>query len=127
MKRKRSTGKTLRSAETIARRRKSRTTGATIGAVPQERAFQEVVAMIEAARERAYEAVNTGLIDLYWRVGSTSPARLSLTGGGETPSWSWRTSSGGMHLGFAASPLRISGECANFTTLTEARQNSQHC
>lgn len=31
--------------------------------------FSEVVAMIAAARSRAYQAVNTSLLDLYWQVG----------------------------------------------------------
>ena len=31
--------------------------------------FVEVVQLIEAARQRAFQAVNTTLIDLYWRVG----------------------------------------------------------
>ena len=31
--------------------------------------FVEVVQLIEVARQRAYQAVNTTLIDLYWRVG----------------------------------------------------------
>jgi len=32
--------------------------------------FDEVVRLIEAARERAYQAVNTSLIDVYWQVGA---------------------------------------------------------
>src|SRR2546423_3480794 len=35
----------------------------------QHSSFREVMQMIEAARNRAYQAVNTELIDLYWRVG----------------------------------------------------------
>lgn len=31
--------------------------------------FNEVVSMITAARQRAYQAVNTALIDLYWQIG----------------------------------------------------------
>jgi predicted nuclease of restriction endonuclease-like (RecB) superfamily len=34
-----------------------------------EAAFSEVLALIAAARERTYQAVNTALIDLYWQVG----------------------------------------------------------
>lgn len=35
-----------------------------------ETAFAEVVNLIQSARERAFQAVNTSLIDLYWQVGS---------------------------------------------------------
>jgi len=31
--------------------------------------FDEVLALIEAARRRAYQAVNTELVDLYWELG----------------------------------------------------------
>jgi len=34
-----------------------------------ERSFDEVVQLIQRARQRAYQAVNTALIDLYWQVG----------------------------------------------------------
>lgn len=37
--------------------------------VDNEAAFSEVLQLIAAARERAFQAVNTGLIDLYWQVG----------------------------------------------------------
>jgi hypothetical protein len=34
-----------------------------------ERSFVEVVGLIQRARHKAYQAVNTVLIDLYWQVG----------------------------------------------------------
>jgi predicted nuclease of restriction endonuclease-like (RecB) superfamily len=34
-----------------------------------ERKFDEVLAMIEAARRRAYQAINTELVDVYWDLG----------------------------------------------------------
>jgi hypothetical protein len=61
--------KTLSGAERTAIARKTRGAAAAIGARGQETAFREVAAMIEAARARAYQAVNTELIELYWRVG----------------------------------------------------------
>ena len=33
-----------------------------------ESGFQEVVKLIQAARQRSYSAVNTELIDLYWKI-----------------------------------------------------------
>jgi predicted nuclease of restriction endonuclease-like (RecB) superfamily len=38
-------------------------------AAPAERAFDEVVQLIERARERAFRAVNAELVGLYWQVG----------------------------------------------------------
>lgn len=35
---------------------------------PHEASFREVVRMIQAARARAYHAVNTELMGLYWRL-----------------------------------------------------------
>jgi predicted nuclease of restriction endonuclease-like (RecB) superfamily len=46
-----------------------------------ERSFREVLEMIEAARARAYQAVNTELIDLYWRVGEYISRKI------ETAAW----------------------------------------
>jgi len=31
--------------------------------------FREILGLIASARQRAYQAVNTALIDLYWQVG----------------------------------------------------------
>lgn len=39
-----------------------------------EPAFREIIGLIAAARRRAFQAVNTELIDLYWRVGSQKVA-----------------------------------------------------
>jgi hypothetical protein len=40
-----------------------------ISAASEERAFAEVVKMIQAARGRAFSAVNTALVELYWQLG----------------------------------------------------------
>ena len=50
---------------------------------PDERAFAEVVEMIEAARGRAVAAVNTTLVDLYWRVGEYISRKLATATWGE--------------------------------------------
>src|SRR6478752_4562354 len=39
-------------------------------ALKTEARFTEVLALIEAARARAYQAVNTELVDLYWQLGA---------------------------------------------------------
>lgn len=86
--------KTLSTAERIARTDKTRTTGATIAlarksdtagdaipSAPHEPAFREVLTLIEGARGRAFHAVNTELIDLYWSVGEYISRKL------ETAAW----------------------------------------
>ena len=45
--------------------------------------FRKVVAMIEAARARAYQAVNTELIELYWRVGGFISRKIAAAGWGK--------------------------------------------
>jgi predicted nuclease of restriction endonuclease-like (RecB) superfamily len=52
-------------------------------AAPDERAFAEVLEMIQAARGRALAAVNTELIDLYWRVGEYISRKLETAVWGE--------------------------------------------
>lgn len=84
MKRKRAAQtKSLDTVERIAREIKTRTTGATIARTRHEPAFRQVVAMIEAARDQAYQAVNTGLIDLYWQVGQYISRKLETAAWGE--------------------------------------------
>jgi DUF1016 N-terminal domain len=36
---------------------------------PEEVGFSEIIRLIGASRERAIQAVNTALIDLYWQIG----------------------------------------------------------
>ena len=52
-------------------------------AEPHERAFAEVVEMIQAARGKALAAVNTTLVDLYWRVGEYISRKLETATWGE--------------------------------------------
>ncbi len=43
----------------------------------EERGFAEVVRLIEASRHQALQAVNTALIELYWRVGEMLSQRIA--------------------------------------------------
>lgn len=52
-------------------------------APPEEQAFAEVVEMIQAARGQAVAAVNTALIDLYWRIGEYISRKLETAAWGE--------------------------------------------
>jgi len=83
MKRKPVRTKTLSRDERIVREGKSLTSGETNSALPLEPGFQEVHALIERARERAYQAVNTGLIDLYWQVGEYISRKLKVAEWGD--------------------------------------------
>lgn len=49
----------------------------------EEAAFAEVVEMIQAARGRALSAVNTALVDLYWRLGEYISRKLETAVWGE--------------------------------------------
>jgi len=48
-----------------------------------EQGFSEVVRLIEASRGQALQAVNTALIELYWRVGELISKRIATTEWGE--------------------------------------------
>lgn len=48
-----------------------------------ELAFAEVVKLIATARQRAYQAVNTTLIELYWQVGAHISAKLEAAEWGD--------------------------------------------
>lgn len=49
----------------------------------QEPAFREIISLIAAARRRAFQAVNTELINLYWRVGEYIHQRICSEGWGK--------------------------------------------
>ena len=52
-------------------------------AVPHEPAFREIISLISAARGRAFQAVNTELIGLYWCVGQYVSRKLESAAWGE--------------------------------------------
>ena len=45
--------------------------------------FDEVLALIEATRSRVVTAVNTALIDLYWRIGQYISRKIAEEGWGQ--------------------------------------------
>jgi predicted nuclease of restriction endonuclease-like (RecB) superfamily len=45
--------------------------------------FAEVVGLIEQARQRAYQAVNTELVGLYWQIGEYISGKLAAAEWGE--------------------------------------------
>ncbi|WP_035821753.1 DUF1016 N-terminal domain-containing protein [Janthinobacterium sp. RA13] len=52
-------------------------------ATPAELAFAEVVKLIATVRQRAYQAVNTTLIELYWQVDAYISAKLEAAEWGD--------------------------------------------
>ena len=52
-------------------------------AEPVETSFAEVVGLIEQARQRAYQAVNTELVGLYWQIGQYISDKLAAAEWGE--------------------------------------------
>ena len=52
-------------------------------AVVPEETFSEVVSLIESARNRAFQAVNTELVSLYWEIGRYISAKLEAAVWGE--------------------------------------------
>ena len=62
------------------RRKSARKAVAVKGQAP---AFQEIIGLILSARQRAYQAVNTELIGLYWRVGEYISRKLATAAWGE--------------------------------------------
>ena len=69
------------------RSRATRPRSVAVAAVPPDaeapRAFDEVIGLIREARQRALQAVNSELIDLYWRIGETISRRIVDDGWGQ--------------------------------------------
>ena len=55
----------------------------TKASVTEEQGFSEIVSLIAAARQRAFQAVNTALIDLYWQVGEYISRKIETAEWGE--------------------------------------------
>ena len=45
--------------------------------------FSEITRLIDSARQRAYQAVNTTLIELYWQVGAYLSGKINAAEWGE--------------------------------------------
>lgn len=55
----------------------------TAAKAPLESAFTEVVSLIQQSRPRAYQGVNSELIDLYWRIGQYISCKLQSSEWGD--------------------------------------------
>ena len=52
-------------------------------APPPDPGFEAIVGLIQAARQRAFQVVNTALIDLYWRIGEQISRRIAAAEWGD--------------------------------------------
>jgi predicted nuclease of restriction endonuclease-like (RecB) superfamily len=73
----------MKSSRPSKARGQRRLAASASGSPPEEQAFAEVVEMIHAARGQAVAAVNTALIDLYWRIGEYISRKLETAAWGE--------------------------------------------
>jgi hypothetical protein len=80
--------------------------------VPDDR-FNEVLALIQSARQQAMQAVNTQLIELYWQVGAYISRKLEKAEWAILWSVSWRNIWLRLNLGCADLPGRMCSACAN--------------
>ena len=96
-------------------------------ASPSQAEFDEVLALIDAAKARAVAAVNTTLIDLYWHSASTSATRSPLRPGDSGPSGPWPNTSSGVIRAGAGSRQATSGGCGSSSRPTADCQNSHRC
>ncbi len=60
--------------------KRSTPAAANAAIAPADAAFDEVVSLIHAARQRAVQAVNTELIDLYWSIGASLHHKIDANG-----------------------------------------------
>jgi hypothetical protein len=60
-----------------------------ISSETDEKAFAEIVAMIQSARQKALASANIALIDLYWQVGEIISSRINTDGWGKRTVESW--------------------------------------
>lgn len=91
-----------------------------------ERAFAAVVDLIHVSRERVVAAVNSALIDLYWRA-SSSRRRLKRMVGGKARSPPYPHTFGRGIRDYRGSRLRTCGACGSSSRLTGTAQISQRC
>ena len=82
--------------------------------------FAEIVHLITAARQRAYRAVNTELIELYWMIGEYVKKRLRQQYGAKVRLPCLRLTFNYANSVCAAFLHLTSGECASFLILVVA-------
>jgi hypothetical protein len=94
--------------------------------VPDEEVFSEVVQLIAASRQRAMQAVNTELIELYWKIGEIVSRKIKAAEWNEGWQTGWGSSSPERNLGCAALPAATSLEWDSSTRLIRTIKLCRH-
>jgi DUF1016 N-terminal domain len=89
--------------------------------------FSEVVHLIQSARQRAFQAVNTALIDLYWQVGEYISRKIAGEVWGKAVIQKLAEHLRALTPTCAGSPPKISGGCGSSMKHTRRLQFSRHC
>lgn len=77
---KRTGGRPVDDNPTVRPRQPASKNPVAVATPPVESAFAEVVRLIEQARQRAYQAVNSTMVDLYWQLGEYLHLRIEADG-----------------------------------------------
>jgi hypothetical protein len=80
-----------------------------------EATFSEVAKLIAASKEKAFQAVNTTLIDLYWNIGATISKKIETAEWGDGLWSGWLSSSHERSQGCVDSLAGICSECGSST------------
>ncbi len=95
--------------------------------VESDARFREVIALIEAARDRAYQAVNAELVSLYWQLGEYISRKIASAEWGDGVVEELASSLARQFPGLRASRVRTCFGCASSTRRTGRIEKSQHC
>lgn len=98
-------------------------TSPTSLAVSIEASFAEVFELIESARLRAFQAVNTELVDLYWKIGAYISNKLATAEWGEGVVERLAQHLARRVPGLRAFPCKTCGECVSFRRLQRRRKS----
>jgi len=94
--------------------------------VESDARFREVIALIEAARDRAYQAVNAELVSLYWQLGEYISRKIASAAWGDGVVEELASSLARQFPGLRASRVRTCFGCASSTRPTNTRRKSHH-
>jgi DUF1016 N-terminal domain len=89
---------------------------------PPDQGFDTNVGLIQAARQRAYQAVNTTLIDLYWQIGEHISRRIAAAEWGDGVVTQLAAHIARSQPGLRGFTRRICSACGSSLRLTAARK-----
>jgi hypothetical protein len=95
--------------------------------VAREDSFDAIVQLIDAARRRAYQAVNTALIDLYWQIGEHISRKIAAAEWGDRVVDRLSPTSPARTPASAASRGRTCSACGSSEAYAVADKKSRHC